>query len=155
MENRFLTIKSARHSNHFKRPPALPVNMTTRAGGSTSTEKTPYGYIKQRKSRLQIRNKRVLNASVDLASDSMEKSQSVSSMEQTAAHIRNHSTIDTTGADSLFGSSTRSMYMTDQELPNSKTPDADLIHALAMMKGNSWSDQFEGINIVRGLVKHH
>mmetsp|Transcript_34183 Transcript_34183/g.59789 ORF Transcript_34183/g.59789 Transcript_34183/m.59789 type:complete len:1228 (+) Transcript_34183:443-4126(+) len=108
------------------KPPQMPVNISTKSGGSS--KKVSYGYSKQKSPR---REAHPLAKSVDTP---LPK---------------------TSTAPELRTASEPTAYLSTAELDPIDLPNEAINEVLALMRSDNWAESFEGLNMVRRLLRHH
>lgn len=120
------------------RPPTIPINMTTKAGGSS--KKVSYGY--------QVRGS-------SLVRKNMTRYRTYQSFEE-AQDTSSQLSVET-GPKPLPEASKpdQSLYMSSEELPPVSNPEAEFQSCLETSKAQDWSSNFDTLNMIRRLLKHH
>lgn len=120
------------------RPPTIPINMTTKAGGSS--KKVSYGY--------QVRTS-------SLVRKNMTRYRTYQSFEE--AQDSPSQLAEDTAAKPLPEAlkTDQSLYLKSEELPPVAQPEAEFQSCLESSKAQDWASNFDTLNMIRRLLKHH
>ena len=119
------------------RPPTIPINMTTKAGGSS--KKVSYGY--------QVR-------SGSLVRKNMTRYRTYQSFEE--AQDTSQLSADTAVKPlPEAGKTDQSLYLKSEELPPVAQPEVEFQSCLESSKAQDWASNFDTLNMIRRLLRHH
>lgn len=106
------------------KPPQMPVNISTKSGGSS--KKVSYGYSTQKSPR---REAHPMSKSVDTPLPKL--------------------------TPELKAAAETSSYLNSTDLDPIDSPNEAISEVLRLLRSDHWSDSFEGLNMVRRLLRHH
>lgn len=125
------------------RPPMIPINMTTKSGGSS--KKVSYGY--QVRTSSQTRKNMTRYRTYQSFQEAQDSPEVESTPVEAPTPIRKTSEV-TSNTDP-------SPYLKTEELPPVRNPDSEFQLCLENSKAQDWSSNFDTLNMIRRLLRHH